>query len=166
MSKKQGVPAKRLVAFGDIKRQPIGGWQDFLKEGNQFLATAVNGYAKRQEVFTSEILYNLVGMAIEKLIMALLMKSGNLPYNHTMHDLVESMEEFLPGDLANLGDELKALDGFQEICDIDSYNMTPPTMAEVARMLALATEVQTITMNKIDGSATSMVRPSAQCVSC
>jgi hypothetical protein len=147
--KKQGVPAKRLVTFNDIKRPPIGGWQDFLKEGNQFLATAVNGHAKRRQVFTSEILYNLVGMAIEKLIMALLMKSGNLPYNHTMHDLVDSMEDFLPGDLGTLGDELKALDGFQEICDIDSYNMTPPTMAEVARMLELATEVQTLTMNKI-----------------
>jgi hypothetical protein len=66
-----------------------------------------------------------------------------------MHDLVESMEEFLPGDLDNLGAELKALDGFQEICDIDSYNITPPTMTEVARMLELAKEVQTITMNKI-----------------
>ncbi|MBU0681245.1 MAG: hypothetical protein KKD73_07475 [Proteobacteria bacterium] len=149
MLEKQTAPPIKLVGFGDIKRHPIMGWQDFLKEGNQFLATAANGYARRQQVFNSEILYNLVGMAIEKLIMALLMKSGNLPYNHTMHDLVESMEEFLPGDLANLGAELKALDGFQEICDIDSYNITPPTMAEIARMLELAKEVQAITLNKI-----------------
>lgn len=149
MPEKQGIPPVNLVAFGDIKRDPIGGWQEFLKEGNQFLATASKGYAKRQQVFTSEILYNLVGMALEKLIMALLMKSGNLPYNHTMHDLVESMEEFLPGDLGNLGAELKALDGYQEICDIDSYNISPPTMVEVVRMLDLAKEVQTLTMNKI-----------------
>jgi hypothetical protein len=149
MPEKQATPPIKLVGFGDIKRDPIMGWQDFLKEGNQFLSTAAGGYARRQQVFTSEILYNLVGMAIEKLIMALLMKSGNLPYNHTMHDLVESMEEFLPGDLANLGEELKALDGFQEICDIDSYNITPPTMAEISRMLELAKEVQTITISKI-----------------
>ncbi len=149
MLEKQAAPPVNLVGFGDIKRDPIGGWQEFLKEGNQFLATASNGYTKRQQVFTSEILYNLVGMAIEKLIMALLMKSGNLPYNHTMHDLVESMEEFLPGELTALAEELKALDGFQEICDIDSYTITPPTMAEVTRMLELAKEVQTITMQKI-----------------
>ena len=104
---------------------------------------------QRHQVFTAEILYNLVGMAIEKLIMALLMKSGNLPYNHTMHDLVESMEEFLPGQLIHLADELKALDGYQEICDIDSYNITPPTMDEVAGMLELAKEVQSLTMNKL-----------------
>ncbi|MDR9501526.1 MAG: hypothetical protein RI601_07000 [Desulfurivibrionaceae bacterium] len=166
MTEKQRAAPDNLVGFGDIRRDPIGGWQDFLKEGGQFLATAVNGHAKRQEVFTSEILYNLVGMAIEKLVMALLMQSGNLPYNHTMHDLVESMEEFLPGDLANLGEELKALDGFQEICDIASYNITPPTMAEIAGMLELAKEVQTLTLHKIDGLAKSMVRPSAQCLSC
>ncbi len=149
MREKQSALPVNLVGFDAIKRGPIGGWQDFLKEGNQFLATASNGYARRQQVFTAEILYNLVGLAIEKWIMALLMESGNLPYNHTMHDLVESMEEFLPGHLGDLGKGLRALDGYQEICDIDSYTITPPTMDEVAKMLELATEVQTITMDKI-----------------
>ncbi len=146
MLKSEAVLAPRLVGFADIKKDPIGGWQGFLKEGNQFLVTATNGYAKRQKVFTSEILYNLVGMAIEKLIMALLMKSGNLPYNHTMHDLVEAMEEFLPGQLTDLADQLRALDGYQEICEIESYTITPPTMDEVAGMLELAKEVQSLTV--------------------
>lgn len=149
MLERQSTQPTTLVGFSDVKRDPITGWQEFLKEGNQFLVTASNGYAKRKQVFTSEILYNLVGMGIEKLIMALLMKSGNLPYNHTMHDLVEAMEEFLPGQLTGQADELKALDTYQEICDIESYNITPPTMDEVAKMLELAREVQSITMRKI-----------------
>ncbi|MEN8258456.1 MAG: hypothetical protein ABFS09_11400 [Thermodesulfobacteriota bacterium] len=147
MLQTQTSPAVNLVGFSDIKRDPIGGWQEFLQEGNQFLATATNAYSGGRQAFTSEILYNLVAMAIEKLIMALLMKSGNLPYNHTMHDLVESMGEFLPGGLAGLGEELKSLDAFQEICDVDSYTITPPTMAEVAGMLELAGEVQALTTN-------------------
>ncbi|MEN8190641.1 MAG: hypothetical protein ABFS19_12415, partial [Thermodesulfobacteriota bacterium] len=85
---KEFSQSPNLLGFADIKREPIDDWQEFLAEGNQFLATANNGYARRQQVFTAEILYNLVAMAIEKLIMALLMESGNLPYNHTMHDLV------------------------------------------------------------------------------
>ncbi len=147
MQEKQGSPPVSLVGFSDIRKEPIDDWQDYRAEGNQFLATATNGYAKRRQVFTAEILYNLVAMGIEKLLMALLMKSGNLPYNHTMHDLVESMEEFLPGRLNGLGERLKALDAFQEICDIESYNITPPTMAEVGQMLALAREVQSLTTN-------------------
>ena len=144
MEEERFAPPATLVGFADIKSNPIGGWQDYLREGNQFLATATNGYANRQQVFTAGILYNLVAMAIEKLIMALLMESGNLPYNHTMHDLVAAMEEFQPGELGNLGEELKALDGFQEICDPYEFTITPPSMEEVARMLALAGEVQSI----------------------
>jgi len=149
MQGKRAISSPGLISFGDIKKEPIGGWQEFLAEGNQFLATASNGYAKRQQVFTAEILYNLVAMGIEKLIMALLMRSGNLPYNHTMHDLVESMEKFLPGCLKHLGAELKALDAYQEICDIESYNIVPPAMAEVAGMLKLAGEIQALTINQL-----------------
>ena len=149
MLKSEAIKSTHLVGFADIKKDPIGGWQTFLSEGNQFLATAVNGHKNRQQVFTSEILYNLVGMGIEKLVMAILMKSGNLPYNHTMHDLVDSMEDFLPGQLTPFAAELRALDGFQEICDIDSYNITPPTMDEIARMLHLAKEVQSVVFKEL-----------------
>jgi hypothetical protein len=81
--------------------------------------------------------------------MALLMKSGKLPYNHTMHDLVEAIDEFLPGELAGLGNELKAWDGFQDICDIESYSITPPTMGQIGGMLTLALEVQARVMNSV-----------------
>lgn len=146
MLEKQYSPATNLVGFADIKSESITGWQEFLKEGNQFLSTAKNAYANKRKAFTAEILYNLVAMAIEKHIMALLMKSGNLPYNHTMHDLVESMEEFLPDTLKGLGDKIKALDAFQEICDKESYSIITPSMSEVSRMIDLAKEVQTITL--------------------
>ena len=149
MLEKQISPPTHLVGFADIKRDPIAGWQQFLGEGNEFLATASKAFALERKAFTPEILYNLVAMAIEKLIMAMLMKSGNLPYNHTMHDLVDSMNDFLPGELMNLGDELKALDAYQEICDVESYSINPPAMAEVAMMLELAGAVQTLTMKSI-----------------
>ena len=138
-----------LIGFKDIKREPIKGWQEFLQEGKQFLTTAENAFAKNRASFTAEILYNLVAMAIEKLIMAQLMKSGNLPYNHTMHDLVEAMDEFLPGHLHHYADKLKALDGYQEICDTETFTIVPPTMAEVEKMLELAGEVKDLIMAQI-----------------
>ena len=138
-----------LAGFPAPNREPIKGWEEFLQEGNQFLATANNAYVQRREPFTTGILYNLVAMAIEKLIMALLMKSGNLPYNHTMHDLVEAIDEFLPGELAGLGEELERLDGFQDICDMESYSISPPTMGQISGMLALALEVQARVMASV-----------------
>lgn len=138
-----------LAGFPAPNSEPIKGWEEFLREGNQFLATANNAYTQRKEAFTTAILYNLVAMAIEKLIMALLMKSGKLPYNHTMHDLVEAIDEFLPGELAGLGEELKRLDGFQDICDMESYSISPPTMGQIGGMLTLALEVQSRIMTSV-----------------
>lgn len=151
MAESGKTPVVTLAGFPEVNSEPIKGWQEFLKEGNQFLATANNAYMQRRRAFTTEILYNLVAMAVEKLIMALLMKSGKLPYNHTMHDLVESVDEFLPGEMAGLGEALKAWDGFQDICDIESYSITPPTMEQIGGMLKLALEVQSrITISVTD----------------
>lgn len=149
MPKPGDAAVVKLAGFPGVKSEPIKGWEEFLKEGNQFLATANKAYVQQREAFTSEILYNLVAMAIEKLIMALLMKSGNLPYNHTMHDLVEAIDEFLPGELAGLGEELKGLDGFQDICDMHRYAIMSPTMEQIGGMLKLALEVQTRVMTSV-----------------
>ena len=132
-----------LVDFAAIKPVvAISGWQDFLQEGEAFLKTGVNAYAQQRAAFTPEILYNIIAMAIEKLVMAALMKQGSLPYNHTMADLVEAMEETFPGALADLKKELLHLDSFQEICALDSYNITPPDREEIPAMLNVAQRVQ------------------------
>jgi hypothetical protein len=149
MTESGKTPVVPLAGFPEVNSEPIKGWEGFLREGNQFLATANNAYSQRKEAFTPGILYNLVAMAIEKLIMALLMKSGKLPYNHTMHDLVEAIDEFLPGELAGLGEELKRLDRFQDICDMESYSISPPTMGQIGGMLTLALEVQSRVVNSV-----------------
>ncbi|MEW6501547.1 MAG: hypothetical protein AB1456_08660, partial [Thermodesulfobacteriota bacterium] len=109
-------------------------WRSFNKEGDDYLKTALRAATKRREVFTAEILYNLAAMAIEKHIMALLMFHGDLADNHTMRDLVHSLERHLslePG----LREPLLFLDTFQDICDLESYRHTPPGEAELAQIL-------------------------------
>ncbi|MCI5211179.1 MAG: hypothetical protein D3910_20885, partial [Candidatus Electrothrix sp. ATG2] len=63
--------------------EPIRGWEEFLRDGEGYLRTATAAYTKKNGIFTSEILYNLIAMAIEKFIMAALMRHGAMPYNHT-----------------------------------------------------------------------------------
>ena len=116
-------------------------WRQFMKEGDDYLNTALRAAAKRREVFTAEILYNLAAMAIEKHLMALLMFHGDLADNHTMRDLIHSTERHLslePG----LKERLLFLDAFQEICDQESYRRTPPDEAELAVVLQTAEEIQ------------------------
>ena len=129
--------------------KPIQGWEEFLKDGNGYLRTAKGGYLNRKKIFTSEILYNIIAMAIEKFVMAALMRHGTLPYNHTMADLVESMEETFPGAIADIREGLLRLDSYQDICDPYEFTIVEITMDEIPGMLDLAEKLQQLVINNL-----------------
>ncbi len=91
---------------------------------------------------TPTILYNLVTMAIEKLVMAALMRCGRLPDNHTLHDLVAALERWLPETVRGLAGPLCELDSFQDICDPYAGTITAPSRREVESMLILARKLE------------------------
>jgi len=129
--------------LSDLKKaQPISGWEDFWSEGKAFLKTASAAYAQRKKAFTTVILYNIIAMAIEKFVMTALMCEGKLPFNHTMKDLVEAMDEAFPGAMSDIREGLLNLDQYQEICDIDTFNISGPAMEEIPTMLGLASRLQ------------------------
>jgi hypothetical protein len=129
----------------DLKKvQPIQGWEDFWSEGKAFLKTASAAYAQHKKAFTTVILYNIIAMAIEKFVMTALMCQGKLPNNHTMKDLVEAMDEAFPGAMSGIREGLLNLDQYQEICDVDTFNITGPAMEEIPLMLDLAGRLQTL----------------------
>ena len=118
----------------------ISNWQDYRRDGEQFLHTALMAREKNRKSFTPEILYNLTGMAIEKLIMAYLMKNGDLADNHTMGDLLTSLERHT-GRLPELAIKLNYLDSFQEICDLEAYSVKIPTQEDTDTILAIGQEI-------------------------
>ena len=143
--------AAHLVGFNDIRVPSIQGWEEFLAEGEGFFSVSLNAYNKQKEKFTPEILYNIICMAIEKYIMAALMKNGALPYNHTMTDLTEAMETTFGNTMDGLKDRLMALDRYQEICDVESFTIQPPRMEEIPAMLETAKKVRALTSRHIAG---------------
>ncbi|MCI5129041.1 MAG: hypothetical protein D3907_11205 [Candidatus Electrothrix sp. AUS3] len=124
--------------------EPVRDWEEFLRDGEGFLRTATAAYTKKNRIFTSEILYNLIAMAIEKFIMAALMRHGAMPYNHTMQDLVAAMEDTFPGKMTKLGEGLLELDKYQDICDLDGFKIIPPESEKIPGMLALADQMHTL----------------------
>jgi hypothetical protein len=114
-------------------------WRQFYQEGDDYLGTAVRA-ARRWEVFTPEILYNLAAMAIEKYFMALLMRHGDLADNHTMRDLIDSVERHLP-IAPDLAATLIRLDAFQEICALNTWRRQPLTTGDIPHILAAARQV-------------------------
>ena len=131
-----------LVGFADIRPQAIEDWGKYRSEGEQFLHLAEAAFTKKKATFTTEILYNIIAMAIEKLVMGALMEIGRLPYNHTMHDLVSALEEWLPDTIRGLEDSVRGLDSYQEICDPYNCIIRVPTTTEIQTMLNLARRLE------------------------
>lgn len=131
-----------LVGFADIRLQALEDWEKYRMEGEQFLKLAEGAFLNKKKAFTAEILYNLIAMGMEKLVMAALMAIGRLPYNHTMHDLVAALEEWLPATIRGLEDSVRLLDSYQEICDPYICTIKVLTAVEIKNMLALARQLE------------------------
>lgn len=121
----------------------IDNWRDYRRDGEQFLHTATEAHNKKKKAFSTDTLYNVTCMAIEKLIMAFLMKNGDLAENHTMADLLRALQLHL-GDIPDLAEKLLYLDTFQEICSLDEYTIHVPTEEDVVKMLAIGEDVREI----------------------
>ncbi len=135
------IPAT-LVLPGEITAMPTEDWALYQREGEQYLAVAERAFVKQRKAFTVEILYNLIAMAMEKLVMAALMRVGRLPDNHTLGDLAQALARWLPEASQGLSEEMTALDRFQEICDLEKATLLQPSPADIEAMLALARRLE------------------------
>lgn len=127
----------------------IQNWQEFRRDGEQFLNTALRAHEKKKKGFSPETLYNLTCMAIEKIIMAFLMKNGDLAQNHTMADLLFSLEEHL-GNNSEIAEKLLWLDSFQEICDLDEYTIQTPGPEETSKILNIGSDIYSYLRPQLD----------------
>jgi len=119
----------------------IGKWAEFMEEGDAYLKTARGGQ-NRPGIFTPEILYNVLAMAIEKHIMAALIYKGTLADNHTFTDMIHSAKEICPLDDAIVA-KLIELESYQEICPVfEGYNRKEFPRDDVPGMVAAAGQVQ------------------------
>ncbi len=111
------------------------------REGSQYLRTAEKAFERRREVFTPEIIYNLASMAIEKFFMSFLYARSDMADNHTMRDLIGSVERHIRLEVS-LVEKLLYLDSFQSMCDPNDFSISAPGEDEIPAVLAMAVEVR------------------------
>lgn len=120
----------------------------FLTEGDQYLKTARGGQ-KRPTIFTPEILYNLLGLAIEKHIMAALIFKGTLADNHTFTDLVDATKQIGEID-SDIAAQLRKFESYQNICPVFAgYHRAELPPDAIPQMIATAEAVQAWSLKMI-----------------
>lgn len=132
--------------------EALTGTTTFLAEGDGYMKV-VAGAHKRPTVFTTELTFNLLTMAIEKHAMAILMACGTLPDNHTFLDLLDGLKWVLPVSSAN-HDLLLSLHEEESMCSLDvPPKPRVPTPEMLALYIELGKRVQTAAHEMVSGTA-------------
>jgi len=123
-------------------------WQTWLRNGDQYM-NAVTPKGKKSR-FGTDIRYNLLSMAFESYIMAILDFHGTLPENHTFIDLITALELVTPVDQTLKGRILK-YEGLQTICSIDRYSRVDPSEEDIHDLREAIEEIGRIAHSKCPG---------------
>ncbi len=116
-------------------------YEEYVKDGEGYLRAAVNGQ-KRPEIFTPEIIYNILAMAIEKFVMATLISRKMMADNHTFIDLIGAAAQISPFS-DELVKALKDLQVYQEICPVfEGYNRDPFPPEKIPYMIDITKKVE------------------------
>ncbi|MCB9497111.1 MAG: hypothetical protein H6686_09545 [Fibrobacteria bacterium] len=118
----------------------IEGYREFQAEGDSYLKVA-RGARKRPKLFTPEIRFNLIAMAAEKHLMAILMHEGLLPEHHTFREMTQAMTHVTPLDPETVALLLK-IDAYSDICSLASYKRAIPEEDVMEALLGAAGSLQ------------------------
>lgn len=123
-------------------------YNSWLDKGNKYFS-GVQGKNGNPCKLSPTIQYNLVCLAFESYVMAILDFHSKLPENHSITDLLDALETVMPIDL-DLRNKIIKYEEVQLICPLIEYNRRDPSIEEVDGFKLSIKEIATLA-NKIIG---------------
>ncbi len=136
-----GISTEKQTDTRGNPREKEETWQIWLKEGRQYMKAGRGDKGR----FNTTIRYNLLAMAFEKFVMAILMYHMALPMNHTFTDLIEALETVHPLDPETKA-VLLGLEKRQEICSFEDSVTTEITDLDIALMSETIARFETLAL--------------------
>jgi hypothetical protein len=118
----------------------ISGIEPFLREGEGYFRVVQKSHL-RPRIFTPEIVHSVLCMALEKFIMAILMRTGTLPENHTFADLVFALKTEIPVS-AEIEEALLTLDLESDLCSLEIRKVRIPGPERMQELVAVGVRLQ------------------------
>ena len=112
---------------------------EFIHEGYQYLNTARNG-SKRKEVFNNELIFNLIGLSVEKFLVGLCLEHGHMPADHTLAGIVVETHRLCPME-ETLVKAIHMMDRVQDLCSLDVKNSCIVSDLQIENLLAMNEQV-------------------------
>ena len=124
---------------------------EFIHEGFQYLKTARNGH-KRKKVFNNELVFNLIGLSVEKLLVGLCMQRGHMPMDHTLAGIVGETNRLCPMK-APLVEAIQMMDRVQDLCSLDVNSRCIVSDLQIDNLLAMNEQVASFVNENSNGAA-------------
>lgn len=122
-------------------------FNSWLDKGNKYFA-GVQGKNGNPCKLSPTIQYNLVCLAFESYVMAILDFHSKLPENHSITDLLDALETVMPIGI-DLRNKIIKYEEVQLICPIIEYNRRDPSIEEVNEFKLSIQEIATLANQKI-----------------
>lgn len=112
----------------------------FMTDAESYYKTALGG-VNRKNIFTNEILYNIISMSIEKYMMGFLTSKNELPPCHTLGNMIKEIKRHIPVE-EGLVKRLDYFDKLQFICSFSFIKQEPISDNDIADMIVTLTEIR------------------------
>ncbi len=134
-------------------------WKIWLDNGIGYEGSA-RGKNGKPSMFSTTIQYNLIALALESYVMAMVNYHGQLPENHTFTDLIRAWEAIRPLDPGLKATILKYED-MQALCSIEHYNRYVPTAADIEELSQAVSKLGAVAKATCLGTTAPSVAPSS-----
>ena len=111
----------------------LEGYDTMIKGADSYYGSAKRAFNKDSK-FTTELVFNIITMAIEKYLVGLLMSKGIMPMNHVIKYLLEETEEYFKLDNV-IQQNLAKVDDYLYICSMDDFTKKVPSKEEMGSIM-------------------------------
>lgn len=112
----------------------------FISQANAYYKTALGG-VNRKNIFTNEILYNIISMSIEKYLMGFLMSRNQLATGHTLTTMILDVKKYITVP-ESLEKRMDYFDRLQFICTFAFFKQEPITDKDIVDMIQVLKEIR------------------------
>lgn len=115
-------------------------YPQFISQAEAYYKT-VQGGVKRKQIFTNEILYNIISISIEKYLMGFLMSKNQLPPCHTLNNMIKEVKRHILVE-ESLVKRMDYFDKLQFICALTPFKRDPVSDNDITDMMIVLKEIR------------------------
>lgn len=123
-------------------------WNVYYNDGLAYCKT-VMGAKDKGKKFGNAVMYNLIGLSLESMLTALIMKDGSLPEHSSIGNMLRLLKakHDVP---VSFTEESRFYNKFMNMCSLDVFASNDPDDEDIERMISFMVNVRSWVKGQVD----------------